>query len=106
MAVLNRKELLATTLEGYARYPRYEDTELVITDYGSTDNLEGLLERARSGNMRRYRRRLVRCQYQGRWTSRFELSDRSTRRAKWGESKNRRGSSLWSAIEQTLGRLS
>ena len=48
MAVLNRKELLATTLEGYARYPRYEDTELVITDYGSTDNLEGLLERASS----------------------------------------------------------
>lgn len=47
MAAYNRAELLNITLHGYRRYAAsQEGVELVVADYGSTDNLRGVLEDA------------------------------------------------------------
>ena len=47
MAVLNRSRLLKNTLEGYRRHSPYPGVELVISDYGSTDDLLGVLNDAK-----------------------------------------------------------
>ncbi len=47
MAVLNRSRLLKNTLEGYRRHSPYPGVELVVADYGSTDNLLGVLNNAK-----------------------------------------------------------
>ena len=47
MAVLNRSRLLKNTLEGYHRHSPYPGVELVVADYGSTDDLLGVLNHAK-----------------------------------------------------------
>lgn len=48
MAIFNRAELLNTTMHGYRRYAySHEGVELVVADYGSTDNVKLVLEEAR-----------------------------------------------------------
>lgn len=44
MAVLNRAQLLERTLQGYRPYAPYHGVELVVADYGSTDNVKKVLE--------------------------------------------------------------
>jgi glycosyltransferase involved in cell wall biosynthesis len=46
MAIHNRAKLLERTLEGYRFYAPHHGTELVVADYGSTDNVKEVLRRA------------------------------------------------------------
>ncbi len=47
MAVCNRSKYLRNTLKGYMRHAPYDGVELVVVDYGSTDNLGEVLKEAR-----------------------------------------------------------
>ncbi len=47
MAILNRSRLLEITLHGYRHYGPYQGVELVVADYGSTDNVRTVLEGAK-----------------------------------------------------------
>ena len=47
MAILNRTRLLEITLHGYRHYGPYQGVELVVADYGSTDNVQAVLEGAK-----------------------------------------------------------